>query len=337
MAVFGYICSLISRLRAMTENELTHLQTHLQQLLNKQNYADLFKEFAKYSFLKGYMTFYHEFTGGSFKTDALFVQRFKTFLNGAFEEEREKLNVQLDEAILEKEQEKARLDKEISEKKSLLESLQQQIREAEGRLASSPTQDKEAEAQIWFDKAKELSTDSDKILAYDKAIACQPDFAEAYFGRGKAKKELKKYQEAIEDFTKAIEYNPNFAEAYYQNGFIKSIDLRQKQESLADFTQAILLNPKHTAAYFYRGLAKEILKIYQEAIEDYRQHLQIRKNEYAAWNAIARCYSMLQNKANTLAYLTEAIRLNSSIKQESKKDKAFEWLWEDADFKRLVG
>ncbi|TAE20061.1 MAG: tetratricopeptide repeat protein [Bacteroidetes bacterium] len=341
-----------SCLRAMTENELTHLQTHLQQLLNKQNYADLFKELAKCSFLQGYMTFYLEFTGGSFKTDALFVQRFKTFLNGAFEEEREKLHIQLDETILKKEQEKARLDKEISEKKKIVEALNQQIAEAKTQLASLPASysvneasknlsaaisDNEVEAQAWFWKSKTLPNHSDKILVYDKAIACKPDFAEAYFWRGKVKKALRKHQEAITDFTKAIEYKPDFAEAYFERGCTKSIYLSRYQESLADFTQAILINPKHGNAYFSRGLAKQNLTMYQEAIIDYQQHLQIRKTDSTAWEGIAECYSMLQDKQNTLKYLAEAIKLYPNYKQQSKKNENFEWLWEDTDFKRLVG
>lgn len=331
----------------MTEDELTSLQKNLQQLLNKHNYADLFDELVKYPFLKGYMTFYHEFTGGSYRTDALFAQRFVAFVNNAFRDEREKLNVQLDETILQKEQtiqEQERklknLLQQVGEQESKLKTLQQQIREAEGKLASLPAQAspaQETEAQMWFENAKDLPTASDKILAYDKAIACKPDFAEAYFGRGMAKKEIRKIQESIEDFSKAIAYKPDFAEAYYERGNIKSGKLLQHQESLADFTQAILLNPKYASAYFYRGLAKKSLKMYQEAIADYKQRLLFDKTSYASLYSIAECYSMLQDKQNALRYLTEVIQLVPYYKEESKKNDYFKWLWEDADFKQLVG
>ena len=345
----------------MTENELTSLQKNLQQLLNKHNYADLFEELVKYPFLKGYMTFYNEFTVGTYKTDAHFAQRFVAFVNNAFREEREKLNVLLDETILRKEQtiqelertlaslqqqireaegKLASLPAQIGKEKSKLETLQQQIREAEGKLASLPAQAspaQETEARMWFEKEKALPTDSDKILAYNKAIACKPDFAEAYYKRGMTNNQIYKHKEAVADFSKAIEYKPDFAEAYFERGCTKSLRLSQDQESLADYTQVIFLNPKHKLAYFYRGLAKKALEMYQEAIVDYKQYLQFDKIDYTSLYRIAECYAMLQDKQNTLRYLAEAIQSYSSYKEESKKNKVFEWLWEDADFKRLVG
>ncbi|TAE10858.1 MAG: tetratricopeptide repeat protein [Bacteroidetes bacterium] len=358
----------------MTENELTSLQKKLQQLLDKQNYADLFKVLAKYNFFKGHelSQLQNAVIGGHI--DQFFHQRVVIFVHKCLDEEREKLNVQLDETILRKEQtiqeqerklknllqqvgeqegklktlqqqireaegKLASLPAQIGKEKSTLESLQQRIREAEGKLASLPAQAspaQETEAQMWLYKAEALPTDSDKILAYDKAIECKPDFAEAYYERGMVEQKIGKYHDAVTDFSKAIKYQPDFAEAYYQKGCIKSIFLSQYQESLADFTQAILLIPNYKGAYLGRGLAKQTLKMYQEAITDYKQCLQFNKTDYNALYGIALCYSMLQDKQNALQYLAEVIQIDSNYKEVSKKNEAFEWLWEDADFKRLV-
>lgn len=60
-----------------------------------------------------------------------------------------------------------------------------------------------------FDEAEETLT---QAIRYDKH-----NF-EAYYYRGCAKVNAKKYKEAIEDFEKAIEIKPDYADAYFNLG-----------------------------------------------------------------------------------------------------------------------
>ena len=56
------------------------------------------------------------------------------------------------------------------------------------------------------------------IADYTKAIELRPDYASAYYNRGKVFLGLKNYEKAIADYTKAIELRPDDASAYDNRG-----------------------------------------------------------------------------------------------------------------------
>ena len=76
------------------------------------------------------------------------------------------------------------------------------------------------------------------IADFDRAIAINPNFAEAYYHRGTAKGNKGDYDGAIADFDRAIAINPNDAEAYVNRGAIK----QRKGDydgAIADYDRAI--------------------------------------------------------------------------------------------------
>ncbi len=60
------------------------------------------------------------------------------------------------------------------------------------------------------------------IADWGKAIEINPQYADAYYNRGNAKRDLKDYQGAIADYSKAIQNDPQFADAYANRGLVKS-------------------------------------------------------------------------------------------------------------------
>ena len=79
---------------------------------------------------------------------------------------------------------------------------------------SGQTTNKEAEAALIKGVNAVKNNDfNSAIIYYTKAIELDPKNVEAYYGRGFAYDELKKYPEAIADYTKAIELDPKYVDA----------------------------------------------------------------------------------------------------------------------------
>jgi tetratricopeptide (TPR) repeat protein len=77
--------------------------------------------------------------------------------------------------------------------------------------------------------------------------------------------------EAIADYTRAIEIQPDFLDAYFGRG---TVYLKQGKldEAFADFNHTIELNPDYAHGYWGRGGAYYVLGDYPKAIADYREY-----------------------------------------------------------------
>ena len=127
------------------------------------------------------------------------------------------------------------------------------------------------------------------LVEYDEAIRLNPDSADAYFNRGKAKRQD---PSAIADYDAAIRLNPDLAEAYFYRGCLKSyfrpkastLAARHKalRSAIADFDEAIRLGldldfRELLHAYYRRGLIKYDLDRYEDAIVDLDEALRLIK------------------------------------------------------------
>ncbi|NJR21813.1 MAG: serine protease [Richelia sp. CSU_2_1] len=115
------------------------------------------------------------------------------------------------------------------------------------------------------------------IADFDRAIALNPNYFEAYNDRGWARYELGDKQGAIADYDRTLKINPNFALAYNNRGIARS-DLGDKQGAIADYEQALKINPNYADAYNNRGWARYELGDKQGAIADYDRALKINPN-----------------------------------------------------------
>lgn len=88
----------------------------------------------------------------------------------------------------------------------------------------------------------------------------------AYFNRGLFRSSFN-HRQAIEDYTQALQIKPNYAEAYFQRGKTR-YNLGDTQGAIEDFNQAIKINPNYAEAYGNRGIALSANVNKISAIED---------------------------------------------------------------------
>ena len=108
------------------------------------------------------------------------------------------------------------------------------------------------------------------LHSYDQAVACDPQFAQAFYNRANAHKALNHNAQALQDYKQALSINPAYCEAHLNAGLVCQ-DLDQQTQALAHFEQAIALQPQLASAHFNRGNALKALGQAQQALACYDQ------------------------------------------------------------------
>lgn len=92
------------------------------------------------------------------------------------------------------------------------------------------------------------------VLILGKAIVIEPDYAEPYYNRGKAKLNLGDYSGAIADLDSAIGLDPQNADSYNNRAIAKK-KAGLLVEAVSDYTTALQLDPMLFQTYLNRGIA----------------------------------------------------------------------------------
>ncbi len=147
------------------------------------------------------------------------------------------------------------------------------------------------------------------IELYSQAINKNSIFWQAYFNRGVAYDDLKKYDEAISDYSKSISINPNFAKNYNRRGY--DYYFKEKyDEAISDFTKAIIINPNDDYAYYFRGLSFYSKKKYNEAVSDLTKAISIDPTEVNAYYFRGKAFFELKKDNEAISDFTKSITMN---------------------------
>ena len=86
------------------------------------------------------------------------------------------------------------------------------------------------------------------IDAYNKALAIEPNYADAYYNMGMALQKQGKLQEAIKAYNKALAIKPDYVDAYNNIG-VALKGQGKREEAIEAYIRALSINPDYAEAY----------------------------------------------------------------------------------------
>ena len=112
---------------------------------------------------------------------------------------------------------------------------------------------------------------NDAMLAYNKVLELNPDFAMAYMFIGILEFQKENYQNAYEYYTKAISKDDKMIDAYFNRAQIvfatKTEDKIELKNAILDLERAVELDSKFIDAYYSMAIIYKNLEDYQSSIK----------------------------------------------------------------------
>jgi|GEM_PF-465038 len=112
------------------------------------------------------------------------------------------------------------------------------------------------------------------IACFDKAIAINPAYSDAYYNRANAYHDKGNLEQAVSDYSKAIEINPVYLKAYYNRG-VFYYDKGNLVQAISDYNKVIAINPAYSDVYYNRAKAYYDKGDLEQAISDYSRAIEI--------------------------------------------------------------
>jgi tetratricopeptide (TPR) repeat protein len=131
---------------------------------------------------------------------------------------------------------------------------------------------------------------------------------ESFYQEGIARAEAQDYQGAIQAFDRAIAHQPDFAEAYYNRGLAR-FKLGDLTPAIADYSTALRLAPRQVSIYFARGLAYLNRGELQAAIADAEQVIRLQPDHAGAYNLLGNLWQRMEQTGRAIAHYKKAAEL----------------------------
>jgi tetratricopeptide (TPR) repeat protein len=194
------------------------------------------------------------------------------------------------------------------------------------------------DARAWHTKGiilGRLDLYEEALTAFDKALELNPHYARAWHSSGVVLGHLSRYEEALKAYENAIELEPDSPDTWHNKG-VTLIQLGLHEKALKAYDRAIKLKPTPDA-WYNKGIALGRLGRYEDALKAFEIALDLKPDFSEAWYNKACLYSLKGDKTNALADLSKAIMINPACRNMAKEDEEFRNLFEDEDFKKIVG
>jgi tetratricopeptide (TPR) repeat protein len=163
------------------------------------------------------------------------------------------------------------------------------------------------------------------IGKFDRAIAIDPRYFQAYIERGNVKDAIHDYPGAIADYTSAISIDPQAAPAYYNRGTVLS-QSGKHEAAIVDYKKAIAVNPQYAQAHL--NLANELddLNDVAGALANYDRAIMLKPNYALAYLNRGIMHERAGNRAQAVTDLRQAAKLFQSIGQIDRYNRAMKMI-----------
>jgi len=155
-------------------------------------------------------------------------------------------------------------------------------------------QEKIFKANEWLERGNEEENDHDKIEAYTRAIALNPNLTQAYSFRAYAFDSLGQTDKMIEDLTKVIALDPNDGYVFKRRGEAY-FNLGNIEMGFRDFDRRVSIDPLNPYSYTLRGLKYAMNKFPQKAIQDFQKAIELRPTDVSFMMHLADQYIQTAN------------------------------------------
>lgn len=150
--------------------------------------------------------------------------------------------------------------------------------------------------------AHDLGDHARSFEMMDRAIALQPDFADAYCGRGVARRHLRQPEAALEDFRRAVALDPKQARAHLYIG-LSLLEQSALAAAAEHFEAALSHEPTLAMALANLGLVRHRQQRLDEAVQLYQRTLAIEPSLTPTLNNLAGALQELGRAAEALEIL----------------------------------
>ncbi|MGA2410979.1 MAG: tetratricopeptide repeat protein [Candidatus Binataceae bacterium] len=181
-------------------------------------------------------------------------------------------------------------------------------KQKEAAAAAPAVQEEELTAQQWFERGFAAVDINEKLRFYTEAIRLKPDFVEAFYNRGNARRDKGDLDGALQDYTEAIRLKPDFFEAFNNRGEAR----RRKGDvdgALQDYNEAIRLKSDFADAFNNRGIVRRRKGDIDGALQDYDEAIRLKPDDATAFNNRGNARRQKSDLDGALQDYTEAIRL----------------------------
>ncbi len=167
-------------------------------------------------------------------------------------------------------------------------------------------------AEAWSNKGAALSRlgrSEEGLACFDRALAVNPQLAKAWSNKGAALANLGRHEESLACHDRALALNPQDAEAWYNKGNVLW-RLGRSEEALACFDRALAVNPQLAQAWSNKGLALHRLGRSEEALACYDRALAVNPQDAEAWSNKGIALVQLGRDGEALSCFDRALTLN---------------------------